>query len=350
MGVTTNKLRAGRRGWMAAGVAAALMLAVTGCGGNNSDSKASGGLTKVNFVIPSASANQALGYIASSAGIFKKNGLDVKTSVAGAGSLTVAALVSGSADFVITGGSDLWAAQEKGQKVDILGKALTGQATQLVLTNAAAQKTGLTASSSVADKVKALNGLTIASPSEASSWTVQANKAAATENATIKWTYIQPPAMAAAMKSGNIDGIVAAPPFTTDPVFQKTGVLWLSGPDKTFPGGFDDPDYGDPLIATSASYLASHKSTVEAFYKSMLQTVQYIQNDPTLAGQDLKKAVYPTMTDTEFNQMWQTMLPLLKDCTFTEAQIQKTMDLEGANLKAADVYPSDVISAVGNGS
>jgi hypothetical protein len=151
----------------------------------------------------------------------------------------------------------LFTAQASGQHLYMLAKGGSGLGTQPVLTPAAAKKTGLTSRSTTAERVKALNGLTIASASAPSSWTAQANKAAAAQGAKIKWTYIAETALAAAMKQGNIDDLVAAPPWTTQVLFNKTPDMWLNGPAGSFPGGFVVPSYGDPLVATTKAYTTS---------------------------------------------------------------------------------------------
>lgn len=305
----------------------------------------------MTLIIPSLSANQALGFIASKAGIFRQNGLDVKSVNAGSGALAVAALVSGSGQFTITGGADLFGAEQKGQHLQVRAKAMTGQATQLDLTNAAVKKIEVSPSAPLAQRIKALGGLTIASPSAASSWTAQAKKAAATEGATLKFTYIQPPDMAAAIKQNGIDGIVAAPPFTTDPVFAKTGVVWLSGPAQTFPGGYDNSNYGDPLVATTQSYAQSNPSVVKAFTKSILQAGAFAAANPSAAGADLKAATFRTMANAEWQQVWTATLPLLKTPAVTLAELKTTLQLDGfGSLNASDLYPASILTAVNSGS
>src|SRR6201992_186323 len=273
--------------------------------GSSGTTSKSGSLTNVTMVIPSLSANQSLGCIAQDGAYFKQNGLNVKIVNSGAGATAVAAVTGGSGQFVISGGSDILSAASQGQKLVYIARGLGGgQATQLVLTPAAAKKTGLTDSSTPAQKAKALDGLTIASASAPSSWTVQATKAAATQNATIKWTYVQPADMDAAMKAGHIVGIVAAPPFTTQPVYAKTGVMWLNGPAKTFPGGFGVDAYGDPMVATTQSEIDSHPAVVKAFLKSILQAGQLGQLAPTEAASITNAATFPSMATGEWHEVW----------------------------------------------
>jgi NitT/TauT family transport system substrate-binding protein len=355
MGMNVSRRRA-----LVSGVgAAALALVVGACsssgssGGSSSSGSSgttskSGSLTNVTMVIPSLSANQALGFIAQDGGYFKKNGLNVKIVNSGAGATAVAAVTGGSGQFVISGGSDIQSAVAKGQKLVFLARGLGGgQATQLVLTTAAAKKTGLGASATPAQKAKALNGLTIASASAASSWTVQANAAAATAGAKINWTYVQPADMDAAMKAGHIDGIVSAPPFTTQPVYAKTGVMWLNGPAGTFPGGYAVDSYGDPMVATTQSEIDSHPAIVKAFLKSILQAGQLAQSNPTKAASITKAATFPSMATGEWNLVWASTQPLLKP-DLTLADVQSIVKLDGFSGKVdpTAMFPASIINSV----
>jgi ABC-type nitrate/sulfonate/bicarbonate transport system substrate-binding protein len=316
--------------------------------GSSGTTSKSGSLTNVTLIIPSLSANQALGFIAQDGGYFKKNGLNVKIVNSGAGATAVAAVTGGSGQFVISGGSDIQSAVAKGQKLVFLARGLGGgQATQLVLTSAAAKKTGLSASATPAQKAKALNGLTIASASAASSWTVQANAAAATAGAKINWTYVQPGDMDAAMKAGHIDGIVAAPPFTTQPVYSKTGVMWLNGPAGTFPGGYTVSSYGDPMVATSQSYVDSHPAVVKAFLKSILEAGQLAQTDPSKAASITKAATFPSMATGEWNEVWASTVPLLKpQLTLSDVQAIVKLDGFGGKVDPTAMFPASIINSV----
>src|ERR1700742_3079108 len=333
------------------GIGVALLAALAACSSSGSGSTASSGssaaasgasstksLGTVTLVMGSKSSSMALGFIADQGGLFTKNGLNVKLVYAGTGALATAAMIANSAKFTIDGGQGLFAAQATGE---------SGLGTQLVLTPAAAKKAGLGANATTAEKVKALNGLTIASASASSSWTAPGNKAASTEGAKIKWTYISETAMASAMKVGNIDGLVAAPPWTTQVLFNKTADLWLDGPPGSFPGGFATSSYGDPVVATKKSYADAHPAIVKAFTKSILQASQLAVSDPAKAAGYVKQVAYPTMSQAEFNQIWASTLPLLKSPQLTLASLKTTLALDGdPQLDASALYPSSILSSV----
>jgi ABC-type nitrate/sulfonate/bicarbonate transport system substrate-binding protein len=340
----------------AGGIAVVLAAVLAACSSGSSSGTAAqagstAGTTKslgtVTLAMGSKSANMSLGFIADQDGLFKKNGLDVKLVYAGTGALATAALVSGSAQFAMGGGQGFFTAEASGAKLYMLAKGGSGLGTQLVLTPAAIKKTGLTSSSTTAEKVKALNGLTIASASASSSWTAQANKAAATQGAKIKWTYIAETALAAATKQGNIDGLVAAPPWTTQVLFNKTAEMWLNGPAGSFPGGFAVPSYGDPLVATTKAYTTAHPDAVKAFTKSILEAADLVNSNPAKASAYVKQVAYPTMSQAEFQQVWAATVPLLHSPALSLASLKTTMTLDGdTNLNASDLYPASILSSV----
>ena len=307
-------------------------------------------LGTVTLAMGSKSANMSLGFIAEEDGLFTMNGLNVKLVYAGTGALATAALVSGSAQFAMGGGQGFFTAEISGAQLYMLAKGGSGLGTQLVLTPAAAKKTGLTSGSTTAEKVKALKGLTIASESASSSWTAQANKAAASQGATIKWTYIAETALAAAMKQGNIDGLVAAPPWTTQVLYNKTAEMWLNGPAGSFPGGFAVPGYGDPLVATTKAYTTTRPAAVKAFTKSILQAADLVNSNPAKASAYVKQVAYPAMSQAEFQQVWAATLPLLHSPALTLQSLQTTLALDGdTKLDASALYPASILSSVSSG-
>src|ERR1700753_4407985 len=142
---------------IAGGLGVLLALAVGACssgGGGGSSSSGSSGTSSggsgtsssapanITLVIPSLSSNQSIAFLATGFGTFKKNNLNVKTVVSGTGALAVAAAVSGSGQFVMSGRSDRLSAAFKGPGLGFLGRGLGGGvARQLGLGKAAGAKT-----------------------------------------------------------------------------------------------------------------------------------------------------------------------------------------------------------------
>lgn len=89
--------------------------------------------------------------------------------------------------------------------------------------------------SPVADRLKALDGLKIASPSAVSSYTLSLRGAAQDVGATIEFIYLAQAAMLAALESGVIDGYASGAPLYAAPLIRGIAYPWISGPRGEFP-------------------------------------------------------------------------------------------------------------------
>ena len=173
--------------------------------------------------------------IAELADLFKKNGIAAKIVVMDSGNTAMAALVSGSAQFSAAGPGEVLAARLRGQKIVIVANVYRGLSGSLLLAKAVAEKLGDAAKAGQAAKIKALDGLTIASPSATSAYLTPYKSATEAVGAKIKFVYMAQPAMVAALATGAIQGMIAGAPFSLAPVASGTGVLWLDGPKGELP-------------------------------------------------------------------------------------------------------------------
>ena len=150
--------------------------------------------------------------------MFEKHGLIAKTTVMGAANTATTALISGSVDVAASGTGELVLAQGRGQKVIMVVNGYDGMPGTLVLSKAAAEKTKVSPTAPVAERLKALEGLVIATPSASSLYTSVLKGSAAGVNVRI--TYIGTDAMPTALMSGAIDGYMAAGPTWAPPVVR----------------------------------------------------------------------------------------------------------------------------------
>lgn len=173
--------------------------------------------------------------IAKELGLFEKHGLSARIVTMDSGNAATSALISRSVEVVLSGPGELVAARARGQRIVAIADAYRGLSASLLLSTEAAEKSGIGAGASVAARLKALDGLTIAAPSATSSYTVSFKGAAEDQRARIKFTYMAQPAMVAALETGAIQGFIAGAPFWGVPVAKGRAVLWLSGPKAELP-------------------------------------------------------------------------------------------------------------------
>ena len=182
--------------------------------------------------LPALSVNFSPNYIAHDAGLWKAAGIDVKlTQISGIGSMN--AMLSGSVEFSNSSVATVIRANIRGQKVLAIGTALEGIAQEIVLGNAAAKAAGVTETSPMVERARALKGkrLSVDSPNTLPHAFIRyiARKGGLDPERDITVASMQPEAATAALKSGAIDGMAGGMPPTVRAVQEKLGILLASG-------------------------------------------------------------------------------------------------------------------------
>jgi len=191
-------------------------------------------LRGIKFGISSSSLGPAGPRIAKEMGLFAQHGLDPAFVVLDSASATISGLISRSFEVAIAGPTEIVAAQARGQKVVAIAVSYAGFGPSLVLSKAVVDKLGISPDAPVRERLKALDGLLIGSPSATSVATAAVRGSATAFGANPRFTYMAQPTMVAALESGAIQGYVASAPFWAFPVVKGSGVLWLSGPKNEF--------------------------------------------------------------------------------------------------------------------
>jgi ABC-type nitrate/sulfonate/bicarbonate transport system substrate-binding protein len=211
-----------------AGTVATAVLAISG-------SVSAQELRAITIGTSSASIPAGAARIAKELGLYEKHGLVAKVTPLDTGAVATAALLSGALDFVTSGPSDVVVAQGRGQDIVALTSGYRGFAASIVISKAAAEKSRVSASAPINDRLKALNGLKIASTSAQSTFTVGLRSSAESVGAKVDVVYMAQPAMIAAFERGIIDGFTVSAPYYVQPVLTGSGLMWVSGPKGDFP-------------------------------------------------------------------------------------------------------------------
>lgn len=183
--------------------------------------------------------------IAQELGLYEKHGLKPKLVLLEGANASVTALLSRSADAVLAGPGELISAQARGQKVVLIANIYNGLNGTLILAKSVVDKLGVSPNAPVAERLKALDGLTIGSVSPTSSYTVTFKAATEDVGAKVRFTYMGQPAMPAALESGAIQAYVAGAPAWVPPTINGSGVAWISGPRGELPANRVPSNSGD---------------------------------------------------------------------------------------------------------
>ena len=194
-------------------------------------------LRPVTITLSSSSLGVGAPRVAKELGLFEKHGLSAKVLPMDSGPTAMAALISKTADATMVGSGTLIAAVARGQKVVSIANGYGGFATTLVLAKTVADRLHLPADASVADRLRALDGLTLGTPEATGASTLGFKAAAATVGVTLRFAYLPQTTMPAALKRGAIQGYLASAPYWAVSLADGTGVPWVSGPKGEMPPG-----------------------------------------------------------------------------------------------------------------
>ena len=229
-------------------------------------------------------------------GIFVRNGIRPRIVVMDSGNAAMSALVSGASQFAVAGPGEVLAARARGLDVVVVASLYRGVAGYVVLGKSVAARLAARPDSPQRDRLKALDGLSLAVPSATSALLAPIRTAILETGAKARFPYMAQPAMVAALETGAIDGMVASFPFAGTPILKGTGVAWIDGPRGDLPA-FALPASSSTLHA-AAGYVAANGETVQRFQRALVEVAAFIGNHPEEARAALAKG-YPDLRAEE---------------------------------------------------
>lgn len=236
---------------------------------------------EAKLALPSTSFAIGAFRIAQQAGLFDKRGVKISTVLMDSGSAAVSAMISGSMDIAIAGTGELFTARTHGIDLAMVVNDYYNYSCWVVLRKDVAARLKVSPDAPVQERLKALDGLTIAGPSPTSVLLVPVRLAATAAGANIRFTYMGQPQMVAAIESGAIEGMVAPFPFSARPVLKGTGVLWIDGVRGDIPAEW--APVSASCMLTTWGFYDSHKETVRRIQLAMQDVADLIKQQPQVA-------------------------------------------------------------------
>ena len=269
-------MRMSRREWMASAAA----LAAPGI--------ARGQEQEFVFGLPSTSLGAAMPRLTQELGLYARHGLKVRLPVLESAAVAATALVSGAVKVIQAGPAELIAAQDKGQKIVALGIAYAGLAQSLVLSKTAAAKVGVAPEAPLAERMKALEGLLIATTSATASATA-ALKLTAKKlgGVSVRFTYLPQPNFALALERGAIDGYIGSAPYSTFGVVRGLGVMWMNGPAGEAPREFTPANAG--IIMAMRSFSEENADLIRRLRAAYADFTAMVEGRPAEVKEAIRK-------------------------------------------------------------
>ena len=302
-----------------------------------SSSSTAAPLREITIALSSSSLAASGTRVANGMGIFEKHGLAPKFVIMNNSSDALAALLSKSVDLVVAGTPEMITAHAHGQtQVVAIATSFYGFPSSLVLAKSVVDKLGVSPTAPIAERLKALDGLLIATPSPVTIGSVTVKNAARANSATLRWTNITQPAMQAALETGAVQGYLCSAPYWAYPVIKGEAVLWISGPKGDMP-----PEY-TPAISSQLETLRSYAEANRDLMQTLADVFVDFANAVDERPADAKAAVaklYPDLDKQTLDLLFEAESRGWKRPMATPAEMAREIGLvksSGTPLPQAD--------------
>ncbi len=229
-------------------------------------------------------------YVAEAGGLFAEEGIKLDWVDVGAGSRQIAAVAGGSAQVAIVGMQPAITARQNGADLVVVASLFNAYPIQLVLSNAALEKTGIKPEMSIDEKVERLNGVSIAVTGIGSttdvmlrSWLIARGKNP--EEALTIQPLGNPGAMYAAFQQGAIDGFVLGAPHPEQAETDGLGKLVIDPLDGSVPEVNGVPYTG---VIVNGSLVEQNAELIEKITRVVAKAIKLIADDPKAASAHVK--------------------------------------------------------------
>jgi NitT/TauT family transport system substrate-binding protein len=269
---------------------------------------------QLRVTIPVIGMNFLPLFVAVDKGLFAKEGFDVEiTSTSGDGP-DVDALIAGSVQFTISTPNRLLTSFEQGKPLLAIMNMANRNAIDCVINKDAAAKVGITESTPLDQRLKALKGLKVAGTRPgAFTYLVlvdYARRAGLVPQQDLQILGVGGgPSMIAALENGAIDVACNTSPTTDLMVKRGKAVMF------TYNSVGKDPAYDDflfELLYVRPDYAKQNPEIVRAFCRALLAAIADIRDTPARDQLPLLQKRFPGVEDDMLIQVLETLKPIFR--------------------------------------
>lgn len=281
-------------------------------------------------------------FIAKQAGLFAKRGLQIKSTVMNSGNAAITALISNSVQFCASGPSEFLHARSKGQDLVLVSNLYHGLSGTVVVSRSVAGRLPAGASSPVADRLRALNGVTIAVPSATSAFLYKIKGAAESVGVTPKYIYMAQTDMPAALDRGAVEAFMAGSPFSEIPVANGKGVAWISGPGGEFPAVVETSSTA--CLQTTRRFADANPDVVLRVRETLESLASYIATNGAKARHELGLA-YAQVPETILDHAFTHEVANWTAPQFSDSDVQREVDFydRAGGVSASEIGDIDTL-------
>jgi NitT/TauT family transport system substrate-binding protein len=263
-------------------------LLVSGCNDRDvtSDDNSGEKMTKLTFAEPARILSVAPFYVAIEQGFFKDEGIDVEIASGGGGSQVIASLLSGEAQFAVSGPRSMFAPLDKGEDllaIQSLNSALTYQ---LTLSKQFQKKNGVSTDASLEERVASLSGSTIGTNLVGDSGDVYTRylmQLYGVDPNTLKTVKLAGDgSKIGGMQEGIVDGGIASPPMGLQAESKDVGEIVINTS--------EEPMYKNmvwEVVFADRKYLEKNHETSLKVVRAIGKGMEFTRNHPKEAAQSI---------------------------------------------------------------
>ncbi|HEY0449665.1 ABC transporter substrate-binding protein [Actinophytocola sp.] len=339
-----NRARAPR---LAAALSAVVLVGLAACGQDTAAGP--GALTPVTIVIGNT-INFAAPHVALEKGFWKDEGLDVDlVNIQHGAPTALASMIQGDSFMAFTGGPTVIAPIAEGAPLQLLVTVGLGYSVELTGRAEFLKDRGITADSSIADKVKALRGARLGYDTPGGSMDrfyrhILGRYGLDADKDTTMIALNNPQGEMAALRQGKIDVMAGSPPVGVTAEFEGAGTLFLRP--SEVPGL---KDYPYLIGSTTKKQLADRPAQLEGVIRGLQRAFDFLGSDPDACKAIVRKS-FPDMRQEAFDAAFKDVLPVIPDSPLiTKKSFGVLADFERSNGSKADfdyaaIVPADFVT------
>ncbi|WP_257350531.1 ABC transporter substrate-binding protein [Pseudalkalibacillus decolorationis] len=266
-----------------------ILVVLAGCNGTKSET-ATGTkddqLTTITFTEPARILSLAPFYVAIEQGFFKEEGIEANISSGGGGAQVIASLLSGQAQFAISGPRSMFAAIEAGEDLVAIQSLNSALTYEIALSNQYLKDNKLSVDAALKDRIAALNGATIGTNLVGDSgdiytrYLMKLHGQDPSSLKTVKLTGGGP--KIGGMKESIVDGGISSPPFSLQVQEQGVGDLWIKLS--------EEPMYANmvwEVVFADKEYLEKNQDLAVKVVRAVGKGIEFTRDNPKEAAESI---------------------------------------------------------------
>jgi NitT/TauT family transport system substrate-binding protein len=303
---------------------------------------------KVKMTIPVVAHSMTPVYLAQSKGFFAGEKLEVDITSTGGGGPDIRALIAGDVEFSFTTGDNVILAHQEGKKLLMVASGLNKVFINWAMHRDTAKAKGVTETMPLAEKIKALKGLTVgvtnpgALTAHLAAFVIR--KAGYTPQQDVQIIPIGAgPTWLAALENRKVDAALTAPPVPETAISRGFAIMFINNAKGEDPSV---PEFLMENLIVRPETVQKEPDVVRRMVRALVRANQWaIKSGPEQVADALKPFMAQTPPDLLLSGVRSVLPALSPDGRTSERSVQVTQDiLEQAGILKKRIAYSELVT------